>query len=941
MTHHSSRLLTLISCACGLILAMNCPFVNADEKHSPVIAPIYERFATTDGQPPKGQEVPDFQRHVTPLLGRLGCNGRACHGSFQGQGGFQLSLFGYDFKADYEALLKQESGRVNTANCEESLILAKPIDADMHEGGKRFEQGGWEYWVLRRWIEAQAPYDAKKVQRIERLEVTPAELRFTDAGETQYLRAIAHWEDGSAEDVTCLCRFQSNDSAIADIDETGKVTSGERGDTHVVVSYDNAVVPVLALRPMSSQFDDRYPPVPARTTIDELVVSKLRKLGIIPADRCTDEEFLRRASLDVTGTLPTTAEVLAFMENADSDKRQKKIEELLARPSYVAQWTTFLCDITGNNDEQLRNYLPNGVDPSKQWYQWIFERLAKNVPYDEIVEGMVTATSRKPGESYREYCESMTEVCQDQSGEKFADRPGNIYYWARNNFKTTEDRVIGFAYSFLGVRIQCAQCHKHPFDQWSKSDFENFERLFGGIQANQNSVANDAKKEYNRIVDELNIDKNLKGNQLRRAIGEMMMADKSGKVFPFPELVINSKVNARPAQKGKDRGKAAEVAKAKLLGGDWVALDEVDVRRKLMDWLRSPSNPYFAKAIVNRVWAAYFGIGIVNPADDLNLANAPSNEPLLDYLANGFRENNYDFKWLHREILNSDTYQRSWVTNETNQYDKRNFSRSLLRRIPAESTHDAVYVALANDSIAARAHDLDIKRAIARGGASPQAPRDDMTYALSVFGRSTRESNCDCDRSSEPSLLQTVFLVNDRAVLEWLSDDRTSWVAEVAAKYGWPVSGRRAKGAPELQNDRMNQLSGQLDQQLTKLDARLAKAEADGDRKQASALMQRKEQIVRQLGRIRLTTPEVEAAAAGSESQSDSNLVAKGAANLMTDEQALWVTEQAYLRSLSRKPSASEVSTAMNYLRSEANPTTAVENLLWGLVNTKEFIINH
>ncbi len=210
-----------------------------------------------------------------------------------------------------------------------------------------------------------------------------------------------------------------------------------------------------------------------------------------------------------------------------------------------------------------------------------------------------------------------------------------MHFWARNNFKTSEDRVIGFAYSFLGVRIQCAQCHKHPFDQWSKADFDNFERLFNGVQANQNSLAPDAKKEFNAMVDELKLDKSLKGNQLRKAIGEMMRDDTEGRTFPFPELLVNDRQNLKK-KKDKDKDAKPVVTRAKLLGGEWVSLDTTDVRGKLMDWLRSPENPYFAKAFVNRVWAAYFGVGIVNPPDDLNLANAPSNAPLLDYLAKDF-----------------------------------------------------------------------------------------------------------------------------------------------------------------------------------------------------------------------------------------------------------------------------------------------------------------
>ena len=223
------KLTTLIATCGFLALALTHRVASSAEPNTPTIAPIYERFAVEAGQSPKSDEVPDFQRHITPLLGRLGCNGRACHGSFQGQGGFRLSLFGYDFKADHDALLESGAGRVDLEKSLDSLVLTKPVDADAHEGGKRFEKDGWEYWVLRRWIESRATYEPKKIQKIQKLEVTPAEVRFTAKDQKQPLKAIAHWEDGTSEDVTCLCRFQSNDSAIAAIDETGLVSSGEPG----------------------------------------------------------------------------------------------------------------------------------------------------------------------------------------------------------------------------------------------------------------------------------------------------------------------------------------------------------------------------------------------------------------------------------------------------------------------------------------------------------------------------------------------------------------------------------------------------------------------------------------------------------------------------------------------------------------------------------------
>jgi len=219
-----------------------------------LIAPLESRFQPNASGVADTTEVPDFQRHISPLLGRLGCNGRACHGSFQGQGGFTLSLFGYDFDADMKALLEKDASRVNTKMPIESKILLKPVDADLHEGGQRFKKDGWEYWVLRKWIEAggqKMPASQETdVQKLVRLEVSTLEMQFVARDETRTIRAIAVWEDGSREDVTSLCRFSSNDTSIAKIDEKGVVTSADAGDTHVVVSYDNAVVPISVLRPL-------------------------------------------------------------------------------------------------------------------------------------------------------------------------------------------------------------------------------------------------------------------------------------------------------------------------------------------------------------------------------------------------------------------------------------------------------------------------------------------------------------------------------------------------------------------------------------------------------------------------------------------------------------------------------------------------------------------
>ena len=358
---------------------------------------------------------------------------------------------------------------------------------------------------------------------------------------------------------------------------------------------------------------------------------------------------------------------------------------------------TRFSDWTGNSDEQLVNALPvrNGA-AGRLWHEWLRARLDSNMPYDQIVEGMVAAQSRQPNESYTEYCESMTKACVDGNEELFAQRDGMPLFWARRNFQKPEERAIGFAYTFLGVRIECAQCHKHPFDQWSKDDFEQFAKLFTPIRVNANQVAPDAKKDREEMMKRITNGEKLKGGALRRKIYD---AAKKGKTVPFGELLVNTSAGdrarkARAAAKKKGRKPpVVKIPEGKIIGQESPVTLDQDPRGPLMDWLRSAENPYFAKAIVNRVWSNYFGIGIVNPTDDMNLANPPSNADLLNYLSDELIAHDFDLKWLHRMIATSDTYQRSANTNPTNMMDRTNFSHHIPGRLPAEVTYDAVILA--------------------------------------------------------------------------------------------------------------------------------------------------------------------------------------------------------------------------------------------------------
>lgn len=858
------------------------------------------RFAT----PP---EVPDFRRHVVPLLGRQGCNGRACHGSFQGQGGFRLSLFGYDFQADHDALASGEKPRVNKADPRGSLFLQKPTMAVDHGGEKRIDVGSWQYNLLLRWIEGGAKGWDEETPELSRLEVTPTEITFNAPDQTTQLKVIAHWMDGASEDVTCLSRFRSNDDAIATIDETGLVRSAGKGDTHVVVFYDNGIQPVSVLQPLSNKTGADYPAVATPTKVDELVVAKLRKLGVVQSDVAGDAEFLRRASLDIAGTLPSPAEVKAFLADVSPDKRARKIDELLERPGYAAWWTTKLCDFTGNSPLQLNQTGLNGQDTSREWYEWIYQRVAKNTPYDEIIEGIVLAKGREPSEDFNAYCQQMSSYYHPGSEAEFADRSTMPHFWTRRNLRQPEEKALGFAQSFLGVQIQCAQCHKHPFDQWTKQDFDQFTAFFTRISY---GIAPDARKPYEKIQDELGLAKK-KGNELRRELPDQL---KKGKTVPWQEVFIRPagqppKGKEKPKD-DKDKRRTAPPMMAKLLGADVVALtNSEDPRRPLMDWLKHDPERYFARVLVNRVWAAYFGVGIVDPPDNFNMANPPSNAPLLDHLTHGFVEHNFDLKWLHREITNSRAYQLSWQTNETNRHDNRNFSHALQRRLPAEVAYDAIALATCRDDKISELQGDLASRSIGLKSVAGRGKGGNNQYAMTVFGKPARETNCDCERSAEPSLLQTVFLRNDDEMLQMIRRED-----------GW----LRQFDPPALSPEQQAELKNAQDS-VGKLTAHLAALEEQSKPERAA--------LVRPLlKRARDKAAPLAAAAQEARRRADEAYESLDFIALVQD---------AYLRTLSRPPTEEELARVERHLHETPDRRAAMQDVFWALLNTKEFILNH
>ena len=930
------------------------PWTQEASLEAAELAPASQRFTTLEPGDGELVEVPDFQKHVLPLMGQLGCNGRSCHGSFQGAGGFQLSLFGYDFKKDHAALMAKESGRVNLDDPEGSKILLKPTLQMPHKGGQRMEIDSWQYNLLVRWIEAGAP-SASEAARFEHLEVTPRELRFNQVGQTAQLKVVAHWSDGTIEDVTCLSRFRTNDESIAEIDEYGLVTAKAPGDTHVVAFYDNGVTAIPVLIPVSDQVGPRYPEVPTPTQIDALVVDKLRKLGIVPSGICDDAEFLRRVSLDLTGTLPIPEEVSSFLADDRPNKRALKIDELLERPTYSAYWAMKLCDFTGNAERHFQGTI-NPRLTAQHWYEWIERRLRENMPYDKIVEGIVLARGREPGESYADYAARESSYYHPNPADQadFTERDTMPYYWARRNARTPDDKALSFSHAFLGIRLECAQCHKHPFDQWTQADFQQFTQFFAGVRYGK-------PREYTQMLNDLTkTHPQLKGknnNQLNRELAGLL---RNGETVPLEELIVtpprrpNTKGQAQPRRQG------GRVATPKLLGGDEVDVtSEADLREPLMEWLRSPENPYFARALVNRVWANHFHVGIVNPPDDMNLANPPSNEPLLDYLVGQFIGGGFDLKALHREILNSDTYQRSWEVNPTNRLDERNFSRAVIRRLPAEVVLDAVKQVTANSASLAQAGSWIGDRAIGPMGNS-RVQRE--SYAATVFGENKRDTNCDCARSNEPNLLQAIFLQNDDRELLAVLDRRDGWLAELQGR-GGPAPEARQPRKPDTELKNPNKVEERLAKAQTKAAAQEGKGDGTDLQRQlaetrarlvevqqrlralsgnaaAATKGQRRQRLQAQIGELqrRIVALQTQARRQRETNQVNDPAKVKAVASGFDLEE---VVHEAYLRTLSRLPRPEELAAACDYIASSETPIDGVRDLLWALINTKEFVTNH
>jgi hypothetical protein len=774
---------------------------------------------------------PMFGREVVPVLYKLGCSSGACHGSFAGKGGLRLSLFAADPVADFREVRGGLARRINPQSPDESLLLAKPTGRLNHGGGMVLAKGSEEYKLIRRWIAAGAPFDPAAEGKTVSVRVEPATFATEIGAPPQPLRAVATLHDGSEVDVTRLTRFEVFDATIAEVDANGRVIGKRGGDTHILAHYAGQIGFTIALVPQKLPPGLKFPDEKLADPVDRLIADKLRKLNIVPSPICDDATFVRRAYLDTTGQLPTPEEVRKFLADTSPDKRAKLIDELLKHPLHSAVWATKLCDITGVDNRTMYDRV------SCDFHDWYRNKLHANVPWDQIVYRIFSATTAD-GRSDEEIVAEQVRFQEDKkAGRERVEYPEvdpNKLWWqtgygTRNtldrffyNIKfrvqagphkgTIDPQTIALYASsaFLGVRLECAECHKHPHDRWTQDDFKGFTASFAYVNNGVDPVLQQKQITY-------------QGKPHRVIISGVHVSAK-----PLP-LVADSPCSPR------------------VLGGSPIELKpNQDVRLDVWKWMTSPENPYFAPAMVNRVWAHYFGRGLIDPVDALAAGNPPSHPEVMNELVRDFVASKYDLRRLHRRILNLAAYQRSWETNASNASDERNLSHRVLRRMTAEQALDAILQVTGTPLDLAWVYGNagkggDKNRKIERAVEFPLSrPGGGDSYVLKIFDKPQRTQSCDCERSSTPNLSQALYFYNDAAL-----------IAKIADKKG----------------------------RLTKL----------------------------------LTE--------------------------ITDDGKL--LDELYLLTLSRLPTASEKDQVAKYIKGSKSRTEAFEDLLWSLLNRREFLVSH
>ncbi|HQZ28007.1 MAG: DUF1549 domain-containing protein [Verrucomicrobiales bacterium] len=623
----------------------------------------------------------NFNLDLMPVFMSEGCNTGACHGSSRGQDGFMLSIFGYDPDGDHYRLTREMAGyRINLAIPEESLLVEKCIEAVPHTGGKLFEKGSHAYKVMVEWIATGAKKPAPEdVPHVTKLAVYPPKLVLEGSGATQQLTVRATFSDGHDRDVTDLAVFITNNEPSAAVTASGFVTAGKRGEAFITARYESHTEGIQAIV-IPENLEYTKPKMPENNYIDSLVHAKLHKLRIIPSGNCSDEEFLRRVSLDIVGQLPTVPEYRAFMADVDPKKRSKVIDTLLARKEFTEMWVMKWSELL-----QIRSNPNLGLGISYKsallYNSWLRDQIAANRPMNQIVIDMLSS-----------------------EGGSFANPATNFYQVERDTLKLSEN----VAQVFMGMRLQCAACHNHPFDRWTMNDYYSWAAFFAQI-GRKEGVDPREQIVYNRG-----------SGDVKHLVGGRVMAPK-------------------------------------FLGGEVPDVAGKDRREVLATWMASPQNPYFSRNIANMAWSHFFGVGIIDPVDDVRISNPASNPELLSALSERFQgEYEYDFRQLVRDICNSATYQRTSVANASNKDDLTNFAKSRIRRQRAE---------VMLDTITQVTETKNKFQGLPLGSRAVQIADGNTTdYFLTTFGRATRETVCSCEVKMDPSLSQALHLLNGPAV---------------------------------------------------------------------------------------------------------------------------------------------------------------------------------
>ncbi|MCH2116867.1 MAG: DUF1549 and DUF1553 domain-containing protein [Pirellulales bacterium] len=621
-----------------------------------------------------------FQNETLALLTRQGCNSGGCHGSPSGKGGFRLSMQAYDGQFDQRTLTREFFGRrVNLLSAEKSLLLLKPTMQIAHGGGVRLKKGEHPYQTLRDWIDQGCQVDSGDQAYCVRLEILPGLRRILKRpAHTQQLVVLAHLSDGTVRDVTRLATFSSSDSNMAQVLPGGLVVGHDRGQAAIMIRYLQHVEAVhFTFVKDIEGFVWNDPP--ENNYIDTHVHNKLRQLRYLPSGDASDEHFMRRVYLTVIGVLPSVDEVRAFLADPSDDKRSRLIDELLDRPEYATFWTMRWADLL-----QLKDKTVSGRGVSK-YHKWIVDAFAENMPFDQFVGQLLTA-----------------------DGSTFLNPPAN-YYRALDK---TDECTEATAQLFLGVRIQCAKCHNHPFERWTQDNYYGLSAFFNRV-----------KRKAGSRQDEMVV--------WMASTGEVTQPRTQKTMQPWlPDKGID-------LQKDPDR------------------------RAVFAQWLTSPENPYFAHVAVNRLWSHLMGRGIVEPVDDFRVTNPPSNVELLEALANDFRESRFDQKQMLRVILNSRTFQRSAQPNAFNRGDHKYFSRRFEKLLAAEQLLDAI------------CHLTRIPEnfeGVPLGTPATALANPPKNEFMKVFGQPDRSTACACERSSESNLAQAIQLFNGPLIHAKLGD---------------------------------------------------------------------------------------------------------------------------------------------------------------------------